>query len=886
MENQDQILQAIFDQAFVGIAQIGLDCTWLRVNNRYCQMLGYTESELRTKSMKDITHPDDYARVSEGRQQLLDGTISAHSMEKRYIRRDGTVFWGRLNRSLVRDEHNQPRFFIVVVEDINQRVQIEQALREREQQLLMAQSAARLGLWDRDLRTHITVTSGHYAQLRGLQPDQRRITHEEWVAMIHPDDRERVQADLQECLERTHVWDEEFRVVWPDGSIHWLLGKGQVFLDAAGVPARMAGATLDITDRKRVEEALRESEQRFSHMADAAPVMIWVSGTDKFCTFFNKPWLDFTGRTLEQELGNGWANGVHPDDLAGCVATYHSSFDARCSFRMEYRLRRADGQYRWVLDSGEPLYRDREFAGFIGSCIDITEQKAIEDRLRASETRLLNAQRLTNLGSWERDDTTGKTHFSDEMLRILGMPDCPPQTIAEFLNYVHPEDRERVREGALQARSSGVSVTGEYRIVRTDGDVRFVRSVLEAIRNERGAVTRVLGATQDITDLKRAQEEAFARQHLESIGTLAAGIAHDFNNILAAVLFQAEVLQAECAAALHSEELEPIRSAALRGSEIVRQLLIYAGKESAAEELADLSRIVEEMLPLLEVSVSKHAALETDLGNDLPPVKAGTAQLRQVVMNLITNASEAIGDRDAVIRVTTRRVCGEKDPAAISQLLPQGDYVELAISDTGSGVSPETRARMFDPFFTTKSAGRGLGLAVVDGIVRSLAGAIEVTSEPGKGTTFQILLPRAETRAGKISHAMPTSQELVHPSQTTILIVEDEDVLRRPVAKTLRKAGFHVLEAADGSSAIDLLRAAADKIDLILLDMTIPGASSAEIVAEAARIRPEIRVILTSAYSQEMLTVPLSASQVRGFIRKPFQLADLVKTLRRAASAS
>jgi len=457
----------------------------------------------------------------------------------------------------------------------------------------------------------------------------------------------------------------------------------------------------------------------------------------------------------------------------------------------------------------------------------------------------------------------------------------------EFLNYVHPEDRERVREGAQQARLTGPSMAAEYRIVRTDGEVRFVRSVLEAIRNERGVVIRVVGATQDITDLKLAQEQAFARQNLQSIGTLAAGIAHDFNNILAAVLFQAEVLQGRCDDGAHSpEELEDIRSAALRGSEIVRQLMIYAGKESAVGGSADLSKIVEEMLPLLKVSVSKHAVLEIGISKDLPAVHAEAGQLRQILMNLVTNASEAIGDRDGVIRLTTRCVGGKgQDSEATSEPLTQADYVELAVSDTGCGMAPEIRSRVFEPFFTTKSVGHGLGLAVVDGIVRGLGGAIEVTSELGKGATFQILLPRAETKGEETSHAMPI-QEFVQPSQAAVLVVEDENVLRQAVAKILRKNNFQVLEAADGSSAINLLRAAADRIDLLLLDVTIPGASSAEVVAEAARSRPDIRVILTSAYSQEMLAESMTASQVRGFIRKPFQVADLVQKLRRAASAS
>jgi CheY-like chemotaxis protein len=214
---------------------------------------------------------------------------------------------------------------------------------------------------------------------------------------------------------------------------------------------------------------------------------------------------------------------------------------------------------------------------------------------------------------------------------------------------------------------------------------------------------------------------------------------------------------------------------------------------------------------------------------------------------------------------------------------PEGDYLALEVSDTGRGMTLETQSRVFDPFFTTKSAGHGLGLAVVSGIVRGLGGAVRLTSEPGKGTLFRILLPCAETTRTSTSDAMSTIKELADRSrQAAVLVVEDEDILRQAVAKMLRKTGFEVFEAADGSAAIDNLRALQenrDKIDLILLDVTVPGASSREVVAEAEKAWPDVRVILTSAYSQEMLTPVMSASQICGFIRKPFQLADLVKTL-------
>jgi CheY-like chemotaxis protein len=237
--------------------------------------------------------------------------------------------------------------------------------------------------------------------------------------------------------------------------------------------------------------------------------------------------------------------------------------------------------------------------------------------------------------------------------------------------------------------------------------------------------------------------------------------------------------------------------------------------------------------------------------------------------------------------VATKRVHWEGESISSSDHLVEGDYVELEISDTGCGMSPEIQARVFDPFFTTKSAGHGLGLAVVNGIVRTLGGGIAVTSELGRGTTFQVLLPIAEPIGKTISYPASGIETLPGPSrQAAVLVVEDESVLRQAVVKMLHKTGFEVLEAGDGSSAVDLLRDAVERIDVILLDVTIPGATSAEVVAAAARARPDVRVILTSAYSQERLAAGLKTSPVQGFIRKPFQFAELVKLLRSVVSAS
>jgi PAS domain S-box-containing protein len=510
---------------------------------------------------------------------------------------------------------------------------------------------------------------------------------------------------------------------------------------------------------------------------------------------------------------------------------------------------------------------------------DLIERSLAEDRLAESEAHLKNAERIARLGHWQWDLQSNRISGSEEMFRIFGRPPDFVPSYETFLSDLLPQDRERVEKLVQDSLERKVGQSLEYRVFRPDGDLRTISCIWEVSVDSEGVPVRIFGTCQDITDSRRAQQEAFARQNLESVGALASGIAHDFNNLLGGVLAQAELgLSERTAGASPEQQLQLIVKAALRGSEIVRQLMMYAGTESTVVEDVDLSQIVAEMLELLKVSVSKHARLQTDLASDLPAVKANAAQIRQIVLNLVTNASDAIGSRDGLITVVTRR--GNAVPGTAGDELAGGHHVLLEVTDNGCGMTPETQSRAFDPFFTTKSAGHGLGLAVVQGTVRALGGTILLASEPDKGTKFEILLPCTEIAAGARSDAGSAKREIAHrPQGGTLLLVEDERSLRQAIARMLHMAGFQIFEAADGSTAIDLLRLHGDKIDLVLLDMTIPGARSEEVVAEAARVRPDMPVILTSAFGQEIIPDSIKTSPACKFIRKPFQIQDLLKML-------
>jgi PAS domain S-box-containing protein len=507
---------------------------------------------------------------------------------------------------------------------------------------------------------------------------------------------------------------------------------------------------------------------------------------------------------------------------------------------------------------------------------DVTERKKAEDALRESEAWLSEAARVAGIAYSSWDVETDTSTWSEEMYRLTGWdPAQPAPRRAERSKVYTAESWRRLDQAVSWTLATGDPFELDLDVIRPDGAIRHTHARGAAARDRNGQVIRVYGTLQDITEHRMAQERLRQTQWSESFRVLSRGIAHDFNNLLGAILAEAEVALMDVPAGTRgSDELRRIDGLARRASEIVRQLMIYSGEEQPAIGPVDLSAVVRDILDLLRSPVSKNATLRVELGSDLPEVMADAAQLRQLIMSLVLNASEAIGEEPGVIGVTTSHVTIEDNDVAG---VPAGSYLRLEVSDTGCGMSEETRARIFDPFFSTKAGGRGLGLSVVQSIVYGNRGFINVASAPGRGSRFEVLLPCGASDPADGESAARSSQPQPRIS-STVLVVEDEEALRMAAAKVLARRGFAVLQAPDGNAAVDLLQSA-NQIDVILLDVTIPGFTSREVASKARLFHPKAKVVLTTAYSKQMVMESFEGTDICAFIRKPYRLNELVQVL-------
>jgi two-component system cell cycle sensor histidine kinase/response regulator CckA len=575
---------------------------------------------------------------------------------------------------------------------------------------------------------------------------------------------------------------------------------------------------------------------------------------------------------------------VLAEDLPQMMRATEESARKLSVYDLQVRRRMPNGEIRWFHSRSMPRLMEDGSIIWDGVELDVTDYKHSEDALRASEERLRQVMDLVPHFIFAKGNDERYLFANRALAEVFGMA---PEEIVGLSDFDLSPDKEAnsYRGDDLEVIMSGrPKFIAEERHTDVSGRMRILQTTKVPFALRGTDKPGVLCVSVDITEIKRAEEQRQRvemklqdTQKLESLGVLAGGIAHDFNNLLTGVVGNASLARMEL------PEISPvipyldqIDKAAQHAADLCRQMLAYAGKGRFVLQDINLSALVKETTHLLESSMARGVSLHFNLAANLPAVSADATQLRQIVMNLVINASEAIGAESGNVHISTGLVRVDRaylDGTVLAPELPEGDYVRLEVTDNGRGMTPDTLAKIFDPFFSTKFTGRGLGLAAVLGIVRGHKGALKVYSEPGKGTSFKILFPcggSPETAQAEMGNA-PNHWR----GSGIVLVVDDEETVRVTAGRMLQSMGFTVITASDGREGVERFRAAAGEIRAVLLDLTMPHLDGEGAFRELRLLRPEARVLLMSGFNEQEASHRFIGKGLAGFLQKPFRLESL-----------
>jgi two-component system, cell cycle sensor histidine kinase and response regulator CckA len=606
--------------------------------------------------------------------------------------------------------------------------------------------------------------------------------------------------------------------------------------------------------------------------------------------YINRAYCRVLGLSREEALGRNtlalgvWENSeIRSQWLAQLQREGH--FDTA-----EILITSKGGERRRLEVSGSLIELDGKTT-IIAAARDVTEHRLVERAAAASREQLLRVSELAHIGHFTIDGTTGEITWTAELFRIFGRePNAFKPTIDSVRACLHDADADAVEAAVDRAITTGQAQQLNLRVKRLSEEVRYCLTIVERGDIGSSGVHSVYGLVQDLTELRRAEEnqrkleqQVMQAQKLESLGVLAGGIAHDFNNLLTSILGNADLALSELSPMNPARTyLDDIETVTRRAADLCRQMLAYSGKGRFVVQPLSINDLVRDIAYLLTVSISKKVVVKYNFFPELPSVLADATQVRQIVMNLITNASEAIGELSGVVTLSTGVLdCDEayfRGAVGDAEVHPEGQYVYLEVSDTGCGMDSDTLSRIFDPFFTTKFTGRGLGLAAVMGIVRGHKGALRVYSEKGSGTTFKVLLPSHRQPAQTLELGEGASREW--RGQGTVLLVDDEESIRSMGRRLLERAGFEVLTASDGREAVELYIQHCEAVRLVVLDLTMPHLDGEACFRELRRADPRVKVIMTSGYNEQDVVDRFVGQGLAGFVQKPYKATDLLPKVR------
>jgi two-component system cell cycle sensor histidine kinase/response regulator CckA len=685
--------------------------------------------------------------------------------------------------------------------------------------------------------------------------------------------------------------------------------RAQLMAEVAALRERVVTLESSVEAHQTNFDAARSSEERYrliSKLAsdyvysvrfDEPPPPIDPSGENwKTYRQYTIEWVTeafqrVTGYTTEEIRTQGnWMCVIHPDDRSRLVKFTEDLMRGRRS-TAEYRIVTKQGNIRWLRDACEPIWdaKKKQVVRLYGAVRDITERKQANSALRDSEEMFRQLAENIHGALWISDaNSTKMLYISPAYEEIYGRPRHEVlDDIERWRDAVHPDDLARVDLSRSQnseqkeAHPEPHDQKGaEYRIIRPDGTIRWVWNRAFPIRNEAGEIYRLAGIAEDVTARKQLEDQLRQSQKMEAVGRLAGGVAHDFNNLLTGIIGYSGIVLNELAPADPARELvEEIQKASERAALLTNQLLAFSRKQVLAPQVLNLGSVIADMAPMLRRLIGEHIELIHVPEPLVGSVRADMGQLQQVIVNLVLNARDALPQGGTVL-LNTSNIDVQRFTATLPENLAPGPYVQLAVTDTGIGMNTEVRSHLFEPFFTTKEIGKGtgLGLPTIYGIVTQSGAFIEVESEVGQGATFRIYLPRVPDIApreleAKVARGPARGSE-------TILLVEDEDLVRALELRILRQHGYTVLSTAQGAQALLISQSHPGPIQLLVTDVVMPEMSGSELAERLNLLRPEMKVLFLSGHTDDAIIHHGVLDNGVAFLQKPFTPAVFVQKVR------